>query len=140
MTDAQQHAKSKILIIDDDRELLETLSVVLASDGCKVTCATSANEGRSLLEGEQYDLILVDLRMPRMDGHQFLRTARLLDPSCKVVMMSAYATGEAVAKAEREGAFGYLIKPFKLAELQDILRRTSRESPLFAHKAGIGNE
>ncbi|OFX13409.1 MAG: hypothetical protein A2Z18_01410 [Armatimonadetes bacterium RBG_16_58_9] len=125
---SEPEVEFKILIVDDDRELLDTLSCVLSSERYHVTCAQSGAEGISLLEAGEYDLILVDLRMRRMDGQQFLRFVKLLYPRCPVVLMSAYATAEAVVKANREGAYDCLLKPFKLTELQDILHRASREA------------
>lgn len=121
--DEQQLEQLKILIVDDDSDLLESLSLVLSSCGYQVICADSGAKGLSLMKTQAFDLILADLRMPRMDGHQFLRIAKLADPDCRVVMMSAYATAEAVVKDIREGVYDYLLKPFKLAELQDILRK-----------------
>lgn len=117
-----------ILIVDDDSDLLETLSYVLTSDGHEVACAESGAEGIRLLEAGEYDLILVDLRMRRMDGQKFIRIAKLLRPDCRVVLMSAYATADAVIEANREGAYDCLLKPFKLAELQSILHRAIQEA------------
>jgi len=116
-----------ILIIDDDRELLDTLSIVLSSMDYKVTCIDSAVRGVTLMSEKNYDVALVDLRMRRMDGNQFLRTAQLINQDCKVVLMSAYATAEAMVTAIRENVYDYLLKPFKVAELENILRRVAGE-------------
>lgn len=126
--DEPQNEQLKILIVDDDRDLLESLSLVLSSCGYQVTCAESGSKGINLLSTDTFDLILADLRMPRMDGHQFLRIAKLTDPDCRVVMMSAYATAEAVVRDIREGVYDYLLKPFKLAELQDILHKVREQN------------
>ncbi|MDO8682678.1 MAG: response regulator [Armatimonadota bacterium] len=117
------------MIVDDDVELLDTLSIVLSSMGYRVTGARSGPEGIKLMEsGERYEVIITDLRMRRMDGNWFLRIAKLIDPSCKVVMMSAYATVESMVNAIREDVYDYLLKPFKIAELQEILSKVSREA------------
>lgn len=117
----------KILAIDDDRDLLDTLSIVLSSCGHEATCISSGAEGMSLLQTKDFDVALVDLRMPRVDGHEFLRFAMLIKPETKVIMMSAYATAEAVVEAIRENVYDYLLKPFKLVELQGMLDRVSHE-------------
>ncbi|MDO8587315.1 MAG: response regulator [Armatimonadota bacterium] len=116
-----------ILIIDDDRDLLDTLSIVLSSMDYQVTCVDSAVQGVTLMSARRFDLALVDLRMRRMDGNQFLKTAKLINPDCRVVLMSAYATAEAMVTAIRENVYDYLLKPFKVAELEKIFQRAGGE-------------
>jgi len=93
----------------------------------QVGCADSGSAGINMMKAEDFDVILVDLRMRRMDGNQFLHIAKTMNPDCKVVMMSAYATPEAMVTAIREQAFDYLLKPFRIAELQRVLHSASRD-------------
>jgi DNA-binding NtrC family response regulator len=116
-----------ILIVDDDKALLGVLRSVLASEGHRVEVVPSAYEALPRLEQERYDLVLVDLKMRRMDGLELLEHERLQQRGTRMVIMTAYPTVESAVTAMRQGAFDYLVKPFKLAELRAVVERAAGE-------------
>ncbi len=117
----------RILLVDDDQNLLDTLGTILQLDGYNVVTASSAHEGLLAMQKQPFDLVLVDLKMPRTTGLDMLKVIREQYPQTKVVIMTAYATVDTTVQAMRLGVFDYLPKPFKLAELRTILTRAQRE-------------
>jgi len=116
-----------LLIVDDDKALLGVLRSVLESEGHRVQVVPSAYEALPLLERQRYDLLLVDLKMRRMNGLELLEHERLRGRGTRVVIMTAYPTVDTAVQAMRQGAFDYLVKPFKLAELRAIVERAANE-------------
>ena len=113
-----------ILIADDDRATRETLASLLQAQGHSTYSAPSASQLLELArEHPDFDLVLTDLKMPRIDGIQLLEVLRLEHPRARVVIMSAFATTEAVVAALRRGVVDFLQKPFDWKELQEVLRR-----------------
>jgi len=130
-----------ILIADDDQATRETLASVLTAAGHETHAAASAHELLELAEQHPgFDLVLTDLKMPRLDGIQMLEMLRTRDRQARVVVMSAYSTAETVMAAWRRGAADYLHKPFDWQELQQMLHRVLGQGggaarPPFTEKA-----
>lgn len=114
-----------ILIVDDDKALLGVLRSVLETEGHRVEAVPSAYEALPRLEAERYDLVLVDLKMRRMDGLELLEHEQLRRRGTRMVIMTAYPTVDSAVQAMRQGAFDYLVKPFKLAELRAVVERAA---------------
>ncbi len=114
-----------ILIVDDDKALLGVLRSVLESEGHRVEVVPSAYDALGRLEDTHYDLVLVDLKMRRMNGLELLEHERLRHRGTRMVIMTAYPTVESAVQAMRQGAFDYLVKPFKLAELRAVVQRAA---------------
>ncbi len=108
----------------------EWLSIALSQDGFEVESAGSGEEGLKVLERTPVDLALVDLRMPGLDGLETLRRIKQLDDGVSVVIMTAYATAETAVQALKEGAYDYIIKPFKVDELRHLLQKALEERRL----------
>lgn len=111
----------QVLVVDDDRSLLQVLLTLLEIEGCRVEAADNPFSALGLLRQHRFDLILADLKMPRMDGLQFLRSAKVTSPDAYVVLMTAYPTAETEKAAELQGVTKYLYKPFKLSDLKQII-------------------
>jgi len=120
----------RLLIVDDEQSMREWLSIALSQDGFEVESAGSGEEGLKVLERTPVDLALVDLRMPGMDGLEALRRIKQLDEGISVVIMTAYATAETAVQALKEGAYDYIIKPFKVDELRHLLQKALEERRL----------
>jgi len=121
---------AKILIADDERSLRDYLAIALQREGYEIGKAENGEEALRLLEDEEYDLALVDLRMTGIDGLEVLRRAKRTDPTLVVMMMTAYSTAETAVEAMKQGAFDYLIKPFKTETLKVQVRRALEQRAL----------
>ena len=114
----------KILVVDDDRNLLKLFKYVLEKDGFAVITAMDGESGLKLALAERPDLVMLDLKMPKLDGIEVLRKLKAdpLTAAIPVVMITASAQKADAERALREGAVGYIIKPFRIAELRDCVR------------------
>ncbi len=107
----------RVLAVDDEPVVCESIRRVLSEEGYRVTTTTSAREGIDLLAREEIDLVLLDIKMPDLDGIEFLRRARALSPETEVVIVTGYATIDTAVEAIKLGAFDYLEKPVSPPQL-----------------------
>ncbi|HUX37829.1 MAG TPA: sigma-54 dependent transcriptional regulator [Rectinemataceae bacterium] len=112
----------RILVVDDERTIRESLARLLSLEGMKASTAADGNEAMALLGEEAFDALVLDLRMPRMDGQSLLEWMRREGLRTPVVMISAHGEVEDAVRALKSGASDYLIKPFDPAELVLRLR------------------
>ncbi len=110
--------KPWIFVVDDEESLREYLSILLAKSGYKVRTFSSGTELLDTLPGHSPDVILLDLKMPGMDGIQVLERVRSMDPQVPVIIMTAYGTIQSAIEAIQKGAFYYITKPFEISELK----------------------
>ncbi len=120
----------RILIIDDDEGLRESLELVLAAEGYEVLTAPDGESGLALLESTPVDVVLTDLRMPGLDGLDLLPQIGQRLPGATVLLMSAYGTEELALEAMRRGAYDYLAKPFQPSEVLLTLRKAREREKL----------
>ncbi len=113
--------QAKILIVDDEEVALKNLQHVMAKEGYAVTATSSGTHALTLIESEEFDVILTDLRMEKVDGMQLLEASRERKPDTEVIMITGYATAESAVEAMRRGAFYYIAKPFRLDEVRKIV-------------------
>jgi PAS domain S-box-containing protein len=113
----------RLLVLDDERELMAALRELLSAQGYETEGHTSAREALEALRVREFDLLLTDLMMPGIDGLEVLRAALEIDPQIVVVMMTGQGTVQTAVEAMKGGAFDYLLKPFRLAELLPVLER-----------------
>jgi len=102
-----------ILIIDDEKSMCEFLSIMLKREGYRVQYATDPQEGIRLAQKDIFDLAIIDIRMPGMDGLSVLKEIRKISPETATIMITAYASTRTAVQAIKEGAYDYLTKPFK---------------------------
>jgi len=112
----------KILIVDDDKLLQNSLNYVL-SEKYETLIAGSGEKAIQVLEGNSPDLVLLDIRLPGMDGIETLENIKKLNPEIVVVMMTAYEDVKTVIKSMKIGAFDYLVKPLDIDELDVIIEK-----------------
>ncbi len=103
--------QAKILVVDDEAAIRLSLNKALSLEGYHVVEAASGEEALARLEEMVFDLVLVDLKMPGIDGLEVMREAKRLFPSVVVIMLTAYGTIESAVSALRQGAHDYLLKP-----------------------------
>jgi DNA-binding NtrC family response regulator len=117
----------RALVVDDDRAMVKTLSDVLTYKGWEVSGAYSGAAAVEAASRERFDVVLMDIKMPGMDGVDAFKAIKQARPSTPVVLMTAYATRDRILEAEREGVLSVLPKPVDigrlLALIGDALRR-----------------
>jgi DNA-binding NtrC family response regulator len=101
----------RVLTVDDEAVVCESIRRVLSDEGYDVSTATSSRLGLDMLRKDQFDLLLLDIKMPEMDGIELLRAARDVSPETEVLIITGYATIETAVEAIKLGAFDYLEKP-----------------------------
>ena len=118
----------QILVVDDDRELRSTLVEICEQNGFSVSAAQHADEAFALLEGRAFDLILLDMVMPGMDGMTALSLLKQKCPHTRIIIMTAYATVQNAVQALQQGADDYITKPFKMNDLLVSVQRCLEEA------------
>jgi len=117
-------AAPMLLVVDDDQVARELLAETLAREGYRVRVAGGGEEALRLAGAEPFDMALVDLRMPDLDGLGVLKQLAMIQPDLPVVILTAFATIETAIEAVNAGAFDYLSKPFRMEEIKIVVRRT----------------
>ena len=110
-------AAENILIVDDDKNMLEVLSLRLEAEGYKSAVSTGVNDALKKVGDELFDLALVDLKLAGKDGIELMQDLRRITPEMPVIILTAYGTIETAVEAMKQGAYSYLTKPFNRREL-----------------------
>ncbi len=117
----------RVLVVDDDADTCALIADILEDDGYWVHPCRSGERALEILKQEQFDLILSDIRMPRVTGIDLLLEVRRMKLPVDVILITAYASLETAVQALRGQAFDYLVKPFSLSELRETVRRALTE-------------
>lgn len=128
---------SRVLIVDDEPGLRQSLGLLLGDAGYEVTAESDGRRGLDRALAEPFDLVLCDVRMPRMGGLEFLRGYRAGGGTALVVMMSAYGGEDAALEAMKEGAYDYIPKPFRPDEVVLTLRKAEERERLRRTVVGL---
>lgn len=108
---------TKVLIVDDEKDFVEMFSLRLKGQGEKVSTAFSGKEALEVLEKESIDVVILDIRMPGMDGIDTLKQIKALFPMVEVILLTGHGSAETAVEGMKLGAFDYLMKP---ADFEDI--------------------
>ncbi|HAU60457.1 MAG TPA: DNA-binding response regulator, partial [Opitutae bacterium] len=119
---------TKILLIDDDAEIRYSLDRVLSQDGHEVVAADSGEDGIQKAKELKPSLIFLDNRMGGISGIETLQHLRSAAPDSMVILMTAYGTTQTAIEAMKHGAFDYVLKPFDLLKLKDLVRKALKAS------------
>ena len=122
--------RPRVLVVDDDAALRFTLGEILESAGLEAVLVGDGLAGLARLREERFDLVLSDLRMPRMDGMQLLRESRTLEPPPRVILITAHGSERHAVEAMKAGAWDYFRKPFELEELLAVVGRATEAARL----------
>ena len=125
-------ARARLVVIDDEKNAADALGALLRDDGYETQVAYDAEAALRLLEAQEPDLVLTDLRMPGMDGLELLGRIRQMHPSTMVILMTAYGTVKNAVKAMKLGAEDYLSKPVDVEELELVVSRALEKKSLLA--------
>jgi len=149
--------KTRLLVVDDEIDMLRLLKRSIAQDlDCEVEIALSGSDALQLIQSKPFDMALVDIRMPGMDGVELLERIKQLDPWLTVVMMTAYGIIEIAVESIKKGAYDFITKPFEHDDLILItkkalergkllrenlnLRKRIKESETFQNFIGVSTE
>jgi two-component system response regulator AtoC len=119
-----------VLIVDDEESMRHLLSVILRDHGYEARSVSNGEEALKELAARDYDLVLSDVRMPRMDGLSLLREVQKVDPDLTFIVMSAYGTHDSAIEAMKAGAYDYVSKPFKPDEVVLVLKKAEERERL----------
>lgn len=113
----------RVLIIDDDEDHAESIADILELRGYEVEVAYSGEEGADTFRQSDFDMILLDVKLPGMNGLETLFEFKKIRPGARIIMMTGYSVEQLLAQAVENGALGVLRKPFQVEELLDVLER-----------------
>lgn len=122
--------KKKILVVDDEENLRHMLQVVLGKQGYSVDVATDGEEALRMVQNSEYDFILCDIRMPVVDGPEFLQRSIASGVASTIIMMSAYGTVDTAIECMKKGAYDFISKPFKNDEIILVLKKAEEREHL----------
>ena len=112
---------SKLLLIDDEEDVRYSLQRIFDGPDVELATAASGEEGLKVIPKFKPDLVLMDVRMGGMTGLETLRKIRASDPKLLVILMTAYGTTQTAIEAMKLGAYDYLLKPFDIAKLKEVI-------------------
>ena len=129
-----------ILLVDDDDQLRDSFKKLLTMEGHRVRTAASGEAALAEADATMPDVVIMDVRMPGMDGLSTLRLLRERDSRLPVIIMTAYSTTESAIKATKDGAFDYIIKPFDIPDILDILNKALEAGRLMRKQVLLSGE
>ncbi|MBI5521991.1 MAG: sigma-54-dependent Fis family transcriptional regulator [Desulfarculus sp.] len=130
----------RILIVDDEKNYLLVLDALLSEAGYEVATADGGARALTILEEDEPDLMLTDMRMPRMTGLELIKASKERRPDLPVIVMTAYGTVENAVEAMKSGAVDYIMKPFENQELLLTVQRALKLSRLLAQNRLLREE
>ena len=114
---------ARILVVDDDLGMRDTLEAVLLAEGYEVKVAENGSETEDVLKQESFDVTLLDFKMPDCTGIDLLPRIKELAPNMPIIMMTAYGTVKVAVEAVKQGAYDFITKPFELEEMQLLIKK-----------------
>lgn len=102
----------KILLIDDDEWIRDSLSIFFEAEGCRIVSVETAEEGLEALRSQEYDIIITDYKLPGMDGIEFLKQIQTSQQNAKKIMITAYKSDALIREAKKAGVQHLIAKPF----------------------------
>jgi two-component system response regulator PilR (NtrC family) len=122
--------RGRILIVEDERSMREVLKILLEGERYEVVSASDGLEGLSYLANDIFDLVITDIKMPKLDGFELLKKTKEISPDTIVIMITAFGTTEAAIEAMKSGAYDYINKPFKIDEIRLIVEKALEKKRL----------
>jgi len=131
---------SRILVVDDEKGMREFLAIMLRKEGYDVVTAEGGQKAVKIIKEDVFDLVITDIRMPRVDGVEVLRAVKEASPETVVIMITAYASAETAVEAMKQGAYDYITKPFKVDEIRLIVRNSLEKRRLRSENVMLRRE
>jgi len=112
---------ARVLVVEDEKAALKNLEHIMKKEGYAVTGMLNSAEAYKLLEKKEFDVVLTDLRMEKVDGVQILEKSKQLHPDTEVILITAYASIPSAVETMKKGAYDYIAKPFKLDDVRRVV-------------------
>ncbi|MEW6002442.1 MAG: sigma-54 dependent transcriptional regulator [Nitrospirota bacterium] len=125
-----ENHKGKILIVEDEKNMREVLKILLEGENYEVMSASDGLEGLSYIKNDIFDLVITDIKMPKVDGFELLKKVKEISPDTLVIMITAFGTTEIAIEAMKLGAYDYINKPFKIDEIRLIVKKAIEKKRL----------
>ena len=119
--------KSRILVVDDEDALRMVLSSELSSSGYDVAIASDGDEAITIVQNKKFDLVLLDIKMPKVDGFEVLKFIKKNFPAMKVIMLTGFADLKNAIESKKHGAEDFVSKPYDLVDLLTTIERVLSE-------------
>ncbi|HXU07692.1 MAG TPA: sigma-54 dependent transcriptional regulator, partial [Blastocatellia bacterium] len=132
--------ETRILIVDDETIVRESLGSWFREEGYEVDTALSAREALEKLTANNWDIFLLDIRMPGMDGIELQRKIKESHPDATIIIMTAYASVETAVEAMKQGAYDYIVKPFDPDDLEHLVRNAVERKHLVSENLQLRNK
>ncbi|MBS3818945.1 sigma-54-dependent Fis family transcriptional regulator [bacterium] len=132
--------KSSILIIDDEESIRDSCTQVLEKDGHKVTSVSSGPEGIKIFKNNSFQVVLLDLKLPGLDGMEVLSRIKKENPETYVIIITGFASIESAVDAIKRGAFDYLAKPFSPEELRVIVHKALESRKIYFQNLSLSED
>jgi DNA-binding NtrC family response regulator len=113
----------KILILDDEEIVVTRLKAVLEKEGYSVEAFTDSIEAKEKIGEDDFDIVITDLKMAKLDGMQLFRFVKQRNPETEVILISGFTTVQVVKEALQEGVRDVISKPFKISEIKDLINK-----------------
>ena len=126
--------KEKVLLVDDEEEFVETLAERMRTRGMEVSTSNSGADALQLVDEEDFDVVVLDLKMPGIDGLEALKRIKHRRPDIQVVLLTGYASVANGVEAIKEGALEFLEKPVDLASLTDAIHKAKATKMVLVEK------
>ena len=131
---------ARILVVDDEPGIREFLQIMLEREGYEVSCAENGTEAISRCKKKKYDVVIADIRMPKVSGLEVLSSVKEISPDTNVIMITAHASFESAVEAMNEGAYDYITKPFNVDEIKVTVSNALQHNGGSAEDAGSTHE
>ncbi|MGH7997301.1 MAG: sigma-54-dependent transcriptional regulator, partial [Opitutaceae bacterium] len=129
---------AKVLLIEDDPGIADTVRRVLADEGHEVAVRRRGDEGLAYAVEEPVNVVVTDLRIPGVNGLELIRRLRTAQPRLPVILITAFGTTDTAIEATKFGAFDYLVKPFAMPQLIELVRKAADSNRLMSEPVFLG--
>jgi len=133
-------SKARILVVDDERSMQEFLEIFFRSEGYEVVTAGDVQSARLHLEGDEFDVVITDIKMPDGSGLDLLHAAHEISPETMLIMITAFASTETAIAAMKQGAYDYITKPFKVDEIRIVVEKALEKKLLATENRRLRSE
>jgi nitrogen regulation protein NR(I) len=132
------NSPAKVLLIEDDPGITDTLQRVLVAEGLQVSVERRGDAGLARAKQDPFNVVVTDLKMPGITGLELVRELHAARPRLPIILMTAFGTTQTAIEATKFGAYDYVLKPFNVAELVEVVRRAAESNRIMSEPVALG--